>query len=118
MLLQGMIALCSAFGLACFLGLAAVSLLRPISGSGTWIVVSGRKDGASLERDVRGLIWLRGIGFLSCPIAIVDIDLTADGRKMASYLVDRWPAVTLCPADRLSDLTCEERISHPSSSAG
>ncbi len=95
--------LCS-LGLAMLGGLLVGRLLRPIPGEGIWILVPGRKEGGKLEREVRAVMWLRSLGLLDCPVAIVDVDLTREGRELAFRLIQRWNGLVLWPGDHLSEL--------------
>lgn len=87
----------------CVLGLAGVAwwllgrLLRPIPEKTTRIFVAGRSDGAQLEQTVRGFLWLRSLGLLTCPIVIVDVDLNARGHELALELAAKWPGIMVWP---------------------
>lgn len=83
-------------------------LLRPIPEQRVRVLIPGRGDGNDLEQSVRGLIWLRGLGLLSCPIVIADVDLTPQGWELALRLTARWPGVVLWPADHLADYIARE----------
>ena len=93
----------------CVLGLALLAwwlfgrLLRPIPGQRVRGLIAGRGDGADLEQSVRAFVWLRGLGLLSCPVVIADVDLTPAGRETALRLAARWPGVALWPAEHLAD---------------
>jgi len=97
----------------CVLGLAFLlwwlfgRLLRPMADGRTRVLIPGRGEGEDLEQAVRALIWLRGMGLLSCPIVIADVDLTPGGWELALMLTARWPGVVLWP---VSDL--KEYITH------
>lgn len=104
LLLQGVLTLLCALGLALLGELVAGRLLCSAAGQDIWTVVPGRRDGEGLERNLRSLIWLRNLGLLRCPIAIADVDLTAEGRELALRLASRWPQTALWPADRLDEL--------------
>lgn len=83
-------------------------LLRPIPAQRARVLIPGRGDGDNLEQSVRGLIWLRGLGLLRCPIVIADVDLTPQGWELALRLTARWPDVVLWPADHLADYIVRE----------
>ena len=108
LLWEALLTLLSALGLVLLGGLLLGRLLRPIPSDDLWILVPGRGEGARLEQDLRGLMWLRGLGLLWCPIAIVDVDLTREGRELALKLAARWGNVVLWPSDRLAELLKEE----------
>ena len=67
-------------------------------------MIPGRGGGETLERDLRALMWLRGLGLLCCTVAIVDSGLTPQGRELSLRLASRWPDVVLWPASSLGDL--------------
>ncbi len=96
--------------LLCALGLGLLGallfgrLLRPIPGGDLWLLIPGRGDGARLEQEVRGAMWLRGLGLLNCPVVIVDLGLTGQGRALAFQLLARWNSLVLWPGDHLSEL--------------
>ena len=75
----------------CFFG----RMLRPIPGPDVRAVIWGTGDGEHLENSVRSLIWLRGMGLLTCPIVVLDRGLTPRGREIALRVAERWPSVTL-----------------------
>ena len=93
----------------CVLGLAFVGwwlfglLLRPLPGGGAKVVIPGRGDGKDLEQQLRSFLWLRGMGLLSCPLIVADVDLTPAGWELALHLAARWPEVILWPASDLGE---------------
>lgn len=95
--------------IVCALGLALAGwwllglLLRPLPGRGTCLILPGHGGGEQLEQQVRACIWLRGLGLLSCPVVIADIDLTPQGWELALRLTARWPGVILWPVAELGD---------------
>ena len=97
-------ALITAIGLALLGSLLLGWFLRPVSENGFWILVPGEGNGEHLERDLRGLMWLRNMGLLSCPVAIADVSLSQEGREVAFRLIVRWPDVVLWPVDALDEL--------------
>lgn len=94
---------------ACVLGLSFLvwwlfgRLLRPFPEQGVRVLIPGRGEGENLEQAVRAFIWLRGLGMLSCPIVIADVDLTPQGWELALQLTVRWPGVIVWPADHLDE---------------
>lgn len=76
-------------------------LLCPLPAPGSRVVILGRGAGEEIESSVRAFQCLRSMGLLECPILIVDIDLTPEGRDAVQRLVCRWPEVELYPSDRL-----------------
>ena len=56
-----------------------------------------------------GLMWLRGLGLLSCPVVIADVDLTPQGWELALRLTTRWPGVVLWPVSALEEYICQVR---------
>ena len=99
----------------CVLGLCALGwvllgrLLRPIPARNVRMVIAGRGAGEELEQTVRGLMWLRGLGLLSCPVVITDVDLTPQGWELALRLTLRWPDLALWPASALEEYICQVR---------
>ena len=99
----------------CVLGLAFVAwwlfgrLFRPMPGQGVRVLIPGRGEGEDLEQTVRGLMWLRGLGLLSCPVVIADVDLTPQGWELALRLTTRWPGVVLWPVSALEEYICQVR---------
>lgn len=93
----------------CVLALAFLSwqmlsrLFRPEEGQPVCLLIPGRGEGEELEQWVRSLMWLRGLGVLSCPLVIADVDLTPDGWELALHLAARWPDVVLWPAGQLEE---------------
>lgn len=98
---EGVLALLSALGLTLLAGLLVGRLLSPLSGGGQRLLIPGTGAGDGLEQAVRGAMWLRSLGLLRCPVAIVDVDLTQEGKQLALRLTSRWSGVQLCPADGL-----------------
>ena len=97
-------ALITAIGVAVLGCLVFGRFLRPAPENGYWILVPGEGDGEHLEQDLRGLMWLRSMGLLACPVAIADVSLSREGREVALRLIVRWPDVVLWPADALGEL--------------
>lgn len=93
----------STLGLGFLLWWLAGRLLRPISGPAARIVIRGRGDGEELEQAVRGFIWLRSLGMLTCPVVIADGGLSPVGREIALRLAARWPDVVVWPMDWLGE---------------
>lgn len=100
---EGALALICALGLACVGWWLFGLLLRPLPGREVKIVLPGRGDGERLEQQLRGFIWLRGMGLLCCTVVIADIALTPAGRALALRLAARWPGVVLWPVSDLPD---------------
>lgn len=75
--------------------------LRPIPGKKARILLAGRGDAEQLEQSIRGFMWLRGLGFLHCPIVIVDVDLTSQGYELALHLAAKWPGITVWPINHV-----------------
>lgn len=108
LLFDAVLTLLSALGLALLGGLLFGRLLYPAPGPGLWVVIPGRGGGEGLERDLRALMWLRGLGLLRCRVAIADLGLTAGGRELALRLSSRWDDVVLWPARSLHELVEQE----------
>ncbi len=104
LLWEAVLTLLAAMGLALLGGLVFGRLLHPIPGPEVWVMIPGRGGGETLERDLRALMWLRGLGLLGCTVAIVDSGLTPQGRELSLRLASRWPDVVLCPAGCLQEM--------------
>ena len=79
-------------------------LLTPVGGGGggpVYAVVPASGDGAHLEQDVKGLLWLRGGELARFTIVIADGGLDGTGRAVAAALLARGQGIVLCPAERL-----------------
>lgn len=109
LLWEVLLSLLSALGLVLLGGLLFGRLLRPVPSGEMWVLIPGRGEGARLEQEVRVVMWLRGLGLLRCPVAIVDVDLTDEGRELAFRLLSRWNSVSLWPGSHLSELLKPEQ---------
>ena len=81
-------------------------LLIPVGGGGggpVYAVVPASGDGAHLEQDVKGLLWLRGGELARFTIVIADGGLDGTGRAVAAALLARGQGIVLCPAERLGE---------------
>lgn len=108
LLWEALLTLLAALGLALLGGLLFGRLLHPIPGPGLWVMIPGQGEGETLERDLRALMWLRGLGLLCCTVAIVDSGLTPQGRELSLRLASRWSGVVLWPAQSLDDLISKD----------
>ena len=97
-------ALIMAIGMALLGSLLLGWFLRPVPKAACWVLLPGEGNGEHLERDLRGLMWLRSMGLLACPVAIADVGLSREGREVAFRLIVRWPDVVLWPANALEEL--------------
>ena len=87
-------------------GLLALGWLTPVGGGGggpVYAVVPASGDGAHLEQDVKGLLWLRGGELARFTIVIADGGLDGTGRAVAAALLARGQGIVLCPAERLGE---------------
>ncbi|NLH01761.1 MAG: hypothetical protein GX488_07690 [Clostridiales bacterium] len=82
-------------------------LLRPVkagkSPSMTVIIAAG-KDSRNLEREVRGLRWLREDGRLYADILIVDTGMDSETARIAESLSKSTPWVTICRPDEIENI--------------
>ena len=100
------LALLAAVGLLALGWLTFGRLLTPVGGSGggpVYAVVPASGDGAHLEQDVKGLLWLRGGELARFTIVIADGGLDGTGRAVAAALLTRAQGIVLCPAERLGE---------------
>ena len=102
MLMEAVLTLLAALGLGFLVWLLFGRMLHPLPGSELTVLLPGRDDGTTLERDVRAIRWLRGLGLLRCPVVIADVSLTAEGRELARRLAARWSEVSVVPAQELT----------------
>ncbi len=84
--------------------LAGCLLVLPAAGPGLWTVVRARDSGDGLERQVRGLVWLHGLGLLRCPVVVSDAGLNEQGRALVCRLARRWPQVIVCGEGQLEHM--------------
>ena len=80
---QVLLALLAAVGLLALGWLTFGRLLTPVGGGGggpVYAVVPASGDGAHLEQDVKGLLWLRGGELARFTIVIADGGLDGTGR--------------------------------------
>lgn len=108
LLWEALLTLLAALGLALLGGLLLGRLVHPVPGPGMWMIIPGRGEGETVERDLRALMWLRGLGLLRCQVAVADLGLTAQGRELSLRLVSRWPDVVLWPVGSLHELIRSE----------
>ncbi|MEG1878482.1 MAG: hypothetical protein RR211_02515 [Pseudoflavonifractor sp.] len=101
--LEILVSLLAATGLLALIWLVFGGLLVPI-GSPLCAVLPARGDGARLEHDVAGLVWLRGGGLLRAQIIIADCGLTPEGKQLAALLAQRDPDLVLCLPEDLPRL--------------
>lgn len=88
------------------LGWLALGRLLSPSGAkaAVWAVLPAGGDGAALERDVRGLLWLRESGMARLVVVIADCGLSDEGRAAAALLARREADVLLCPVEQVGEL--------------
>ena len=107
---QVLLALLAAVGLLALGWLTFGRLLTPVGGGGggpVYAVVPASGDGAHLEQDVKGLLWLRGGELARFTIVIADGGLDGTGRAVAAALLARGQGIVLCPAERLGEYTTQ-----------
>ncbi|MFI3250138.1 MAG: hypothetical protein R3Y07_04180 [Eubacteriales bacterium] len=73
--------------------LIVARLLLPCEG--VWLVVGATGDGGNLQQRLYGLMWLRGLGLLRCPIYVLCHNLTAEGELLTRHLKERWHSIIL-----------------------
>lgn len=105
-LLELTLALLAAVGLLCLAWAFFGRLLTPAGAPGAplYAVVTAQGDGQGLEYTVRSLAWLRGRDLARCSVILVDAGLDEEGRRVASYLMERWPGMRLCAPEELEKL--------------
>ena len=113
---QVLLALLAAVGLLALGWLTFGRLLTPVGGGGggpVYAVVPASGDGAHLEQDVKGLLWLRGGELARFTIVIADGGLDGTGRAVAAALLARGQGIVLCPAERLGVHQGMKRVRRP-----
>lgn len=102
-LLELTLALLAAVGLICLLWTILGRLLTPVGARGAplYAVVTAKGSGEGLEYTVRSLAWLRGEDLAHCSVILVDAGLDEEGRRVAAYLMERWPGMCLCTPEEL-----------------
>ena len=93
---QVLLALLAAVGLLALGWLTFGRLLTPVGGGGggpVYAVVPASGDGAHLEQDVKGLLWLRGGELARFTIVIADGGLDGTGRAVAAALLARGQGI-------------------------
>lgn len=83
-----------AFFLCVFCAMCVGRAVLPVHG--LWIMVVARGNAEDLEQKLFALMWLHGLGFLRCPIFLLNDQLTEEGLELVAHLIKRWPHVTLC----------------------
>ena len=78
-------------------------LLRPIKvgkNSKITILISAGETAENLEREIKGLSWLRDDGILRANVLIVDMGMDDETAEIARSMSKNNPAVTICkPAE-------------------
>lgn len=101
--IEVILAFLAAAGLLALAWVLFGKMLAPVGAGGVRAVVPASGDGARLEHDVSGLLWLRGAKMADFTIIIADAGLNEAGRAVAETLARREPGITVCPADRLTE---------------
>lgn len=83
-----------AFSLFLFVAYCVGRALLPVYDA--WIMVVAKGKGEDLWQRLYALMWLRHLGFLHCPIYILDNGLTEEGLDLVKHLTTRWPQISLC----------------------
>lgn len=101
---QPILALLAAAGLLALGWLLFGRLLVPVGeGGGVYAVVPASGRAERLERDVNGLLWLRGGELARFTIVIADGGLDPEGRAVAAALLAQSRGVVLCPLAQLGE---------------
>ena len=101
MLCEALLTLLAAMGLAMLGWVLFGRMVCPVPGGELMVILPAKGDGGSLERNVRGLMWLRGLGLLRCPVVIADGGLTPEGLRLARLLARRWSEVSVVAAEQV-----------------
>lgn len=106
-------ALLAAAGLLALGWLLFGRILTPVGGGdggAVYAVVPAAGDGATLEHDVTGLLWLRGGDLARFTVVIADSGLDDAGRAVAAALLAQNTGLALCPLDRLGDYIGAQKL--------
>lgn len=96
----------AAWGLLMLVWTLAGVLLLPLSrnpDTALTVVLQGRGDARWLERQLRGLVWLRDSGLLWWDVLILDLGLEQDALCNAQRLAERLDNVVLMNLDEVKE---------------
>lgn len=96
----------AAWGLLMLVWTLAGVLLLPLNrnpDTALTVVLQGRGDARWLERQLRGLVWLRDSGLLWWDILILDLGLEQDALLSAQRLAERLDNVVLMNLDEVKE---------------
>lgn len=96
----------AAWGLLMVIWTVAGILLLPLGrreDSALTVVVRCSKDATWMERQIRGLLWLRDSGILWWNILILDVDMSEEARDRADRLVSHESQIHLMDLDELKE---------------
>ena len=82
-------------------------LLRPdirVKNSRVTVIVPAGADSERLEREIRGLGWLRDDGILNANILIVDAGMDKETAQIANSLTLNNPSVLICRPDEIEKI--------------
>ena len=108
-ILQVVLIMLAAIGLLALGWVAFGRLAAPAAWGGpVYAVVPAAGEGACLEQNVKGLLWLRGLQNNHFTIVIADQGLDSAGRAIAAALLAAATGVVVCPAERLGEYIMEK----------
>lgn len=96
----------AAWGLLMLIWTIAGILLLPLGrqrDSALTVVLRCSGEAAWLERQVRGLLWLRDTGILWWNLLILDVDMSEDARQRACHLARQDSQIHLVDSDGLRE---------------
>lgn len=96
----------AAWGLLMLIWTAAGLLLLPLGrrqDSALTVVLRCSGDAAWMERQIRGLLWLRDSGILWWNILILNIDMSEEAKDRAGRLVTQESQICLMDLDELKE---------------
>lgn len=107
---EGVLTFLAVLGLVMLIWVLFGRILCPVPGKGMYILLIGTGCGEGLEGKLRGVIWLRSLGLLNCPVVVADVGLNRDGKELAERLTRQWSKVYQCSAEELGKvLSCSFR---------
>lgn len=96
----------AAWGLLMLIWTLAGVLLLPLSrnkDSAITVVLRCRGDARWMERQLRGLVWLRDSGLIWWDILVLDLDMEADARQRAAQLAQKQDHVVIMNLDEVKE---------------
>ena len=98
---EGLLTLLAVLGLALLGWVLFGRMVCPVPSRELVVVLPAKDDGSTLERNIHGLMWLRSLGLLRCPVVIADAGLNPEGLRLAQLLAARWSEVSVVSVKKM-----------------